>query len=161
MELAAEKRDGRDGAERDNWDGDIGDSRLVDLWSEKESQNQYNPPVNCKNYERVAGNVAEDSLENADGGNVWNLARKQERGDESDNARNGTCDKLGEALAQVVIHDAKIRAWRFQKSVCDKACDSDGGNDRRIFRGVNCTCRNGAVDFFDGFLAEKTASEEE
>ena len=161
MEFAAEKRDGRDGAERDNWDGDIGDSRLVDLWSEKESQNQYNPPVNCKNYERVAGNVAEYSLENADGGNVWNFACEQERGDEADNACDGTCDKLGEALAQVIVHDAEIRTWRFQKCVGDKACDSDGGNDRRVFRGVSCTRRNGAVDFFDGFLAEKTASEEE
>ena len=99
MEFAAEKRDGRDGAERDNWDGDIGDSRLVDLRPEKESQNQDDPPVDCKNYERIAGNVAEDSLENADGGNVWNFACEQERGDEADNACNGTCDKLGEALA--------------------------------------------------------------
>ena len=99
MEFAAEKRDGRDGAEGDNRNGDIGDSRLVDLRSEKELQYQDNPPVNCKNYERVAGNIAEDSLENADGGNVWNLACEQERGDESDNACNGTCDKLGEALA--------------------------------------------------------------
>ena len=137
MELVAEKRNGGDGAQRDNRDGDVGDSRLVDLLPEKESQNQDNPPVNCKNYERIAGNVAEDSLENADGGNVWNLARKQERGDESDNARNGTCDKLGEALAQIVIHDAEIRTWRFQKSVCDKACDSDGGDDSRVSRGVN------------------------
>ena len=161
MEFAAEKRDGRDGAERDNWDGDIGDSRLVDLWSEKESQNQDDPPVDCKDYERVAGNVAEDSLENADGGNVWNLACEQERGDEADNACDGTCDKLGEALAQIVIHDAKIRTWRFQKGVGDIVCNSDGGNDRRVFRGVSCTRRNGAVDFFDGFLAEKTASEEE
>jgi len=161
VELAAEKRDGRDGAERDNWDGDIGDSRLVDLWSEKESQNQYNPPMDCENHKCVAGNIAEDSLENADGGNVWNLARKQERGDESDNARNGTCDKLGEALAQIVIHDAEIRTWRFQKSVCDKACDSDGGDDSRVFRGVSGARRNGAVDFFDGFLAEKTATKEE
>ena len=113
MEFTAEKWDGRDGAERDNWDGDIGDSRLVDLWSEKESQNQYNPPMDCKNHKCVAGNIAEESLENADGGNVWNLARKQERGDESDNACNGTCDKLGEALAQVIVHDAEIRTRRF------------------------------------------------
>ena len=121
MEFASEKRDGGDGAQRDNRDGDVSDSRLVDLRSEKESQYQDNPPVDCKDYERIAGNVAEDSLENADGCNVWNLARKQERGDESDNARNGTCDKLGEALAQIVIHDAEIRAWRFQKCVGDKA----------------------------------------
>ena len=161
MEFAAEKRDGRDGAERDNWDGDIGDSRLVDLWSEKESQNQYNPPMDCENHKGVAGNIAEDSLENADGCNVWNLARKQERGDESDNARNGTCDKFREALAQIVIHDAEIRTRRFQKSVCDKAYDSDGGDDSRVFRGVSCARRNGAVDFFDGFLAEKTATKEE
>ena len=99
MELVAEKRNGGDGAEGDNRDGDVGDSRLVDLRSEKESQNQDNPPVNCKDYERVAGNVAEDSLENADWGNVWNLACEQERGDEADNACDGTCDKLGEALA--------------------------------------------------------------
>ena len=161
MELVAEKRNGGDGAEGDNRDGDVGDSRLVDLRSEKESQNQDDPPVNCKNYERVAGNVAEDPLENADGGNVWNFACEQERGDEADNACNGTCDKLGKALTQVIVHDAEIRAWRFQKGVGDKACDSDGGNDRRVFRGVSCTRRNGVVDFFDGFLAEKTASEEE
>ena len=99
MEFASEKRDGGDGAQRDNRDGNVGDSRLVDLRSEKESQYQDNPPVDCKNYERVAGNVAEYSLENADGGNVWNFACEQERGDEADNACNGTCDKLGEALA--------------------------------------------------------------
>ena len=99
MELAAEKWDGGDGAKRGNRNRDVGDSRLVDLRSEKESQYQDNPPVNCKNYERVAGNVAEDSLENADGGNVWNFACEQERGDEADNACDGTCDKLGEALA--------------------------------------------------------------
>ena len=161
MEFAAEKRDGRDGAERDNWDGDIGDSRLVDLWSEKESQHQDNPPMDCENHKCVAGDVAEYSLENADGGNVWNLARKQERGDESDNARNGTCDKLGEALAQVIVHDAEIRTRRFQKSVCDKAYDSDGGNDDCVFCGMCCAHRNGVVDFFDGFLAKITASEEE
>ena len=70
MELVAEKRNGGDGAEGDNRDGDVGDSRLVDLRSEKESQHQDNPPVNCKDYERIAGNIAEDSLENADGCNV-------------------------------------------------------------------------------------------
>ena len=117
MELASEKRDGGDGAQRDNRDGDVGDSRLVDLRPEKESQNQDDPPVDCENHKCVAGNVAEDSLENADGGNVWNLACEQERGDESDNACNGTCDKLGEALAQVIVHDAEIRTRRFQKSV--------------------------------------------
>ena len=161
MEFASEKRDGRDGAERDNRDGDVSDSRLVDLRSEKESQNQDDPPVDCEDYERVAGNVAEYSLENADGGNVWNLACEQERGDKADNARNGTCDKFREALAQIVIHDAEIRTWRFPKSVCDKACDSDGGDDSRVFRGVSCARRNGAVNFFDGFLAEKTATKEE
>ena len=161
MEFASEKRDGGDGAQRDNRDGDIGDSRLVDLRSEEESQNQDNPPVDCENHKRVAGNVAEYSLENADEGNVWNFACEQERGDKADNACDGTCDKLGKALTQVIVHDAEIRAWRFQKGVGDKACDSDGGNDRRVFRGVSCTCRNGAVDFFDGFFAEKTASEEE
>ena len=140
MEFAAEKRDGRDGAQRDNRDGDVGDSRLVDLRPEKESQNQDDPPVDCKDYERIAGNVAEDSLENADGCNVWNLACEQERGDEADNACDGTCDKLGEALAQVIVHDAEIRTRRFQKSVCDKAYDSDGGDDGRISRGVNCAC---------------------
>ena len=99
MEFASEKRDGGDGAQRDNRDGNVGDSRLVDLRPEKESQNQDDPPVNCKNYECVAGNVAEDSLENADGGNVWNLACEQERGDEADNAGDRTCNKLGKALA--------------------------------------------------------------
>ena len=161
MEFAAEKRNGGDGAQRDNRDGDVGDSRLVDLRPEKESQYQDNPPVNSKNYERVAGDVAEYSLENADGGNVWNFACEQERGDEVDNARNGTCDKFREALAQIVIHDAEIWAWRFQKCVGDIVCNSDGGNDDCVFCGVSCTRRNGAVDFFDGFLAEKTASEEE
>lgn len=99
MELAAEKWDGGDSAQRDNRDGDVGDSRLVDLRSEKESQYQDNPPVDCENHKRVAGNVAEYSLENADEGNVWNFACEQERGDKADNACNGTCDKLGEALA--------------------------------------------------------------
>ena len=113
MEFASEKRDGGDGAQRDNRDGDIGDSRLVDLRSEEESQNQDNPPVDCENHKRVAGNVAEDSLENADGGNVWNLACEQERGDKADNACDGTCDKLGKALTQVIVHDAEIRTRRF------------------------------------------------
>ena len=136
MEFAAEKRDGRDGAQCDNDDGNVGDSRLVDLWSEKESQHQDNPPMDCKNHKCVAGDVAEDSLENADGCNVWNFACEQERGDEADNACNGTCDKFREALAQIVVHDAEIRTRRFQKSVCDKACDSDGSDDDCIFCGV-------------------------
>ena len=161
MELAAEKRDGGDGAEGYNRDGDVGDSRLVDLRSEKESQNQDDPPVDCDDYERVAGNVAEDSLENADGGNVWNVACEQERGDEADNACNGTCDKLGKALTQVIVHDAEIRARRFQERIGDKTCNSDGDNDSCVFCGVSGARRNGAVDFFDGLLAEKTASEEE
>ena len=161
MEFASEKRDGGDGAQRDNRDGDVGDSRLVDLRPEKESQNQDDPPVDCENHKCVAGNIAEDSLENADGGNVWNLARKQERGDKADNACNGTCDKLGEALAQVVVHDAEIRTRRFQKCVGDIVCDSDGGNDDCVFCGVSCTRRNGVVDFFDGFLAKISAAEEE
>ena len=121
MELAAEKWDGGDGAKRDNRDGNVGDSWLVDLRPEKESQNQDDPPVDCKNYERIAGNVAEDSLENADGCNVWNLACEQERGDEADNACDGTCDKLGKAFAQVVVHDAEIRTRRFQERIGDKA----------------------------------------
>lgn len=116
--------------------------------------------MDCEDYERIAGNVAEDSLENADGGDVGNLACEQERGDESDNARDGTCDKLGEVLAQVVIHDAEIRTRRFQKCVGNIACDSDGGNDGRISRGVNCACRNGAVNFFDGFFAKIAATKE-
>ena len=74
MELAAEKRDGGDGAQRDNRDGDVSDSRLVDLRPEKESQNQYNPPMDSKNHKCVAGDISEYSLENADGGNVWNFA---------------------------------------------------------------------------------------
>ncbi len=161
MELAAEKRNCGDSAQGDNRDGDIGDSRLVDLRPEKESQYQDNPPVNCKNYERVARNVAEYSLENADRRDVRNFACEQERGDEADNACNGTCDKLGKALTQVVVHDAEIRARRFQKSVGDKTCNSDGDNDRCVFCGVSCTRRNGVVDFFDGFLAKISASEEE
>ena len=117
--------------------------------------------MNSKNYERVAGDVAEYSLENADGGNVWNLACEQEHGDEADNACNGTCDKLGKALTQVVVHDTEIWARRFQKSVGDKTCNSDGDNDSCVFCGVSGARRNGAVDFFEGFFAEKTASEEE
>ncbi len=160
MEFAAEKRDCGDGDQGDNRDGDVGDSRLVYLRPEKESQNQDDPPVDCEDCERIAGNVAEDSLENADGGNVWNLARKQEGGDEADNACDGTCDKLGEALAQVVVHNAEIRTRRFQKCVCDKAYDSDGDNDSCVFRGVSCACRNGAVNFFDGFFAKIAATKE-
>ena len=113
MEFAAEKRDGSDGAKCNNRDHDVGDSRLVDLRPEEESQHQDNPPMDCENHKCVAGNIAEDSLENADGGNVWNLARKQERGDKADNACNGTCDKFREALAQVIVHDAEIRTRRF------------------------------------------------
>ena len=76
MEFAAEKRDGGDGAQCDNDDGNVGDSRLVDLWSEKESQNQYNPPVDGENHKRVAGDVSQDSLANADGRDVRNFACK-------------------------------------------------------------------------------------
>ena len=99
MELAAEKRNCGDSAQGDNWDGDVGDSRLVDLRPEKESQNQDDPPVDCEDYERIAGYVAQNAFDNADGGDVWNLACEQERGDKADNACDGTCDKLGEALA--------------------------------------------------------------
>ena len=74
MELVAEKRNGGDGAEGYNRDCDVGDSRLVDLRPEKESQYQDNPPVDCENYKRVAGYVSENSLENADGRKVRNLA---------------------------------------------------------------------------------------
>ena len=116
--------------------------------------------MNCKNYERIAGNVAEYSLENADGCNVWNFACKQECGDESDDACDGTCDKLGEAFTQVVIHDAEIRTRRFQKSVGNKTDDANRCDDCCVFHGVCIICRNGAVDFFDGFLAETTAPEE-
>ena len=37
MEFAAEKWDGGDGAQCDNDDGNVGDSRLVDLRPEEES----------------------------------------------------------------------------------------------------------------------------
>ncbi len=161
MELAAEKRDGGDGAEGDNRNGDIGDSWLVDLRSEKESQNQDNPPVNCENHESVAGNVSQNAFGDADGCDVWNFACKQECGYETDNACDGTCNKLRETLAQVVVHDAEIRTRRFQECVCDKACDSDGGNDGRISCGVGCACGNGSVNLLDWFLAKIPASEEE
>ena len=121
MELAAEKRDGGDGAEGYNRDCDVGDSGLVDLRPEKEPQYQDNPPVNCKNYERVAGDVSQDAFGNADGSNVRNLACKQECGYETDNACDGTCNKLGETFAQVVVHDAEIRTRRFQERIGDKA----------------------------------------
>ena len=161
MEFAAEKWDGRDGAERDNWDGDIGDSRLVNLRFEKESQHQDNPPVNGENHKRVAGDVSQNAFGDADGGDVWELACQKECSDESDNACDGTSDKLGEALAQVVVHDAEIRTRRFQKSIGDKADDSDGCDEGCIFRGVRSIRGNGTVNFFDGFFAEPTASEEE
>ncbi len=140
MEFAAEKRDGGDGAESYNRDGDIGDSRLVDLRPEEESQNQDNPPVNSEDHECVAGDVAQNAFGGADGCNVWNLACEQECNDEADNACNGACDELGEALTQVIVHNAEIRTRRFQKGVSDKACDSDGGHDGRVFRGVSCAC---------------------
>ena len=117
--------------------------------------------MNGENYKCVAGNVSENSLENADGRKVRNLACKQECGYETDNACDRTCDKLGEALAQVVIHNAEIRVRRFQERIGDKTCNSEGDNDSCVFCGVSGARRNGAVDFFDGFLAEKTASEEE
>ena len=66
MELAAEKRDGGDGAEGYNRDCNVGDSGLVYLRHEEESQHQDNPPVDGENHKRVAGNVSQDSLENAD-----------------------------------------------------------------------------------------------
>ena len=91
-----------------------------------------------ENHERIAGDVSQDSLENANGGDVRNFACKQEHRDKPDNACNGACDKLGEALAQVVVHNAEIWTRRFQKGVGDKACDSNGGNDGRVFRGVGC-----------------------
>lgn len=161
MEFASEKRNGGDGAEGYNRDGDVSDSGLVDCGTAEKSQHQDNPPVNGENHECVAGYVAQNAFGNADGGDVGKLACEQKRGDKADNACDGTCDKLGEALAQVVVHDAKIRTWRFQKCVGDIVCYSDGGNDDCVFCGVSCTRRNGVVDFFDGFLAEKTASEEE
>ena len=74
MEFASEKRDGGDGAQRDNRDGDIGDSRLVDLRSEEESQNQDNPPVDCENHKRIAGDVSQNAFGDAERGNVWKLA---------------------------------------------------------------------------------------
>ena len=74
MEFAAEKRDGSDGAKCNNRDGDVGDSRLVDCGAAEKSQHQDNPPVNGKNHKRVAGYVSENSLENADGRKVRNLA---------------------------------------------------------------------------------------
>ena len=160
MELAAEKRNGGDGAKRDNRNRDVGDSWLVDLWPEKESQNQYNPPVDSEDYECIAGDVSQDAFGNADGSNVRNLACKQECGYETDNACDGTCNKLGETFAQVVVHDAEIRARRFQKSVGDKTCNSDGDNDSCVFCGVSGARRNGVVDFFDGFLAKISAAEE-
>ena len=99
MEFAAEKRDGSDGAKCNNRDGDVGDSRLVDCGAAEKSQHQDNPPVDCENHKRVAGDVSQNSLANTDGSNVWNLACEQERGDKADNACDRTCDKLGEALA--------------------------------------------------------------
>ena len=117
--------------------------------------------MNGENHERIAGDVSQDALGNADGGDVWEFACQKECRDEADDARDGTCNKLGEALAQVVVHDAEIRTRRFQKCISDKADDSDGCDDCCVFRGVCIICRNGAMDFFDGILAEPTAPEEE
>ena len=80
VELAAEQRDSGDGAQGYNRDCDVGDSGLVDCGAAEKSQHQDNPPVDCENHKRVAGNVSQDSLENADGRKVRNLACKQERG---------------------------------------------------------------------------------
>ena len=74
MEFAAEKWDGGDGAQCDNDDGNVGDSRLVDLRPEEESQHQDYPPVDCENHECLAGDVSQNALDNADGCEVRNLA---------------------------------------------------------------------------------------
>ena len=117
--------------------------------------------MNSENHEGVAGNVSQNAFGDSDGGDIRKFACEQESGDEGNDASDGACDKLGEALAQVIVHDAEIWTRRFQKCVGDKADDSDGGNDCRIFRGVNCTRRNGIVNFFNGFFAEITATKEE
>ena len=74
MELAAEKRNCGDSAQGDNRDGDVSDSGLVDLRSEKESQYQDNPPVDSENHKRVAGDVSQDAFGNADRRDVRNFA---------------------------------------------------------------------------------------
>jgi len=74
VEAATEKRDGGDGAQCDNRDGDVGNSRLVNLRLEKESQHQDNPPVNGENHKCVAGDVSQNAFGDADWRDVGKFA---------------------------------------------------------------------------------------
>ena len=79
--------------------------------------------------ESVARDVPQYSLDEADGGDVWNLVCRDKGGYKACDAENGTGDKNPQVFPEIVIHDAEIRVGNFEVGVGSE-CD-DGGGDKR------------------------------
>ena len=98
-----------------------------------------------ENHERIARDVAEDTLGNADGDDVRLFVGENESAYEARDAEEGTRDKNAEVFPEVVVHDAEIRIWNFECGVEDE-------------------CRNGAGyhkaprDTFFSFPAQRVAN---
>ena len=113
--------------------------------------------MNRENHECVARDVAQDSLDDTDGGDVWQFIGGDECGHKASDTEERTCYKNGERFPEVVVHDAEIRIWNFECSV---------ENERRDGCGDHKTPGNAFFPFptecvANRFLAQPSAGEEE
>ena len=77
-----------------------------------------------EDYECVARDVAENSLDDADGGRVRQPVGENECTYKASDAEEGTGDKNPQVFSEVVVHDAEVRVWNFEIGVCG---EGDGG----------------------------------
>ena len=80
-----------------------------------------------ENHKRIARDVAQDSLDDTDGGDVWQFIGGDECGHKASDTEERTCYKNGERFPEDVVHDAEIRVGNFEIRV-GRECD-DGGYD--------------------------------
>ena len=80
-----------------------------------------------ENHKRVARDVAQDSLDDTDGGDIREFVGENEGGYKARDAEERTGDKNGERFPEDVVHDAEIRVGNFEIRV-GRECD-DGGYD--------------------------------
>ena len=86
-----------------------------------------------ENYEGVPRDVPQDSLENADRGDIGQPVGENEGGYKARDAEDGAGDKNRKAFAQVVVHDAEIRIWDFNECVGNKRDDGGCGKNQVAF----------------------------
>ncbi len=69
---------------------------MVECAAEEQAHDQQNIPVNRENHKRIARDVAQDSLDDTDGGDIREFVGENEGGYKACDAEEGTGDEYWE-----------------------------------------------------------------